>query len=376
MKQEVKQEVKQEAKREAKQGVKRVLILAGGTGGHIIPALAVAKTLAENEISIEWLGSKHGLESTLVPAQGINIHYIKVSGIRGKGRLQLLLAPFRILKAVIQSIQVIKKVKPDVVIGFGGYVSGPGGLAAKLTRVPLVIHEQNAVAGMTNRYLAKLSKKVFQAFPNTFAPKHNAQTIGNPVRADIITLDEPQIRMQQHDDALHVLILGGSQGAVALNQILPQAIAEIKSEIRPQVWHACGRKHVASVTQTYRDLDVDARVDAFIDEMTAAYKWADLVICRSGALTVAELAVAGLASVLIPFPAAVDDHQTKNARFLVDVGAAILIPQQQATTEKIEQVLLDFINDKERLVMMANAARSVRMIDASNKISKYIRETL
>jgi len=352
----------------------KFLIMAGGTGGHILPALAVAKALQAQGAEIDWLGTARGLEHQLVSPTGIPLHLISMQGVRGKGIAGLLLAPFRLLRATYQACNIIRKLSPTAVLGFGGFVTAPGGLAAWLLRKPLILHEQNAVAGMSNCLLAHLATQVFQAFPHTFPEKFHAITCGNPVREEIFSLISPlppgeRVRVR---GVLNILILGGSQGATFLNQTIPETLALLPPEQRPEIWHSAGKNAQEKTQALYQQLNIPAKVDAFIHDMPAAYTWADLVICRAGALTVSELAAAGVASILIPFPAAVDDHQTKNAMWLVNAGAAILMPQREFDPQKLVALLLEFTGDKTKIVQMANAARSVAILDATQKIVNFV----
>ncbi|MCH8929827.1 MAG: undecaprenyldiphospho-muramoylpentapeptide beta-N-acetylglucosaminyltransferase, partial [Proteobacteria bacterium] len=305
-----------------------VMIMAGGTGGHVYPALAVARGLAAMGRDVVWLGTRRGLEGRVIPQQQIPIEWISVSGLRGKGVVNWLLAPFRLLRALFQALSILRKTRPSVVLGMGGFVSGPGGLAARLLGRRLVIHEQNAVAGLTNRSLARIADRVLEAFPGSFPnPGHirsGVETVGNPVRDEILSLAEPGRRMAGRSGSLRLLVLGGSQGALRLNTMTPLALAQIDGGQRPQVWHQAGARTLDQAKAAYRQHDIDARVEPFIEQMADAYGWADLVVCRAGALTVFELAAAGLAAVLIPFPSAVDDHQNLNANWLVRAGAAVL----------------------------------------------------
>ncbi len=349
---------------------KRILILAGGTGGHIIPALAVAKRLQSADLEVHWLGTQQGLEQQLVPPSNIPLYCIDMQGIRGKGALQLLSAPFRLIHATWQTLQIIKRLQPDVVAGFGGFVSAPGGLAAWLSHKPLVLHEQNAIAGLSNRYLARLAQRVFQAFPNTFAPRYQAVTSGNPVREEIMQISEPTLRFRGRQGALRVLILGGSQGATLFNQIIPAGLATLPAELRPEVLHSAGKHYAAETSATYAGYGVTAQVVEFIDDMAHAYAWADLVICRSGALTIAELAAAGIGSILIPFPHAVDDHQSKNAAWLVTANAAIAIQQGMLSKETLAALLAELSKDRGRLLEMATNARALAMSQATELVSE------
>lgn len=353
----------------------RMLIMAGGTGGHILPALAVAKELQAYGIAVDWLGTLHGLEAQLIPPTGIPLHYIRMRGVRGKSWLRLLATPLRVLYATLQAMRIIHSLRPAAVLGFGGFVSAPGGIAAWLMRKPLVLHEQNAVAGMTNRCLAHLAKQVFQAFPATFPAARQAVTCGNPVRAEMLMLPSPQqrfaSRLQQTSGPLRLLVVGGSQGATWFNQLIPAALALLPANTRPEVWHAAGRAALDKTAATYQQLQVSAQVTAFIEDMAAAYSWADLVVCRAGALTIAELAAAGAASILVPFPHAVDDHQTKNAAWMVQAGAAILLPQPQFTQQALLQLLAEFNADRPRLLQMAIAARQLAIVDATHTIVQH-----
>jgi len=329
-----------------------VMIMAGGTGGHVFPALAIAEALRAQQLTVHWLGTEKGLEARVVPQANITIHYIKISGLRGKGRLQLLLAPFKIIKAIWQAIKVLRQVRPTVVIGLGGFVTGPGGIAAWLLRIPLIIHEQNAVMGLTNRWLARIATQVLEAFPNTFPPRYHAVHTGNPLRANIMAVT----RSDSQIESLHILVFGGSLGAKALNEIVPAALLKIKKPIT--VIHQAGELHITAMQQAYAQAKFKTQVVAFIDDMAAAYQWADLVICRAGALTVSELAQVSVASILIPFPHAVDDHQTHNARFLSDENAAVLLPQSELTIEKLSLIINELLDNPTRLATMAMAAKN------------------
>jgi UDP-N-acetylglucosamine--N-acetylmuramyl-(pentapeptide) pyrophosphoryl-undecaprenol N-acetylglucosamine transferase len=347
-----------------------VLIMAGGTGGHVFPALAAARVLRERGFEPVWLGTRHGLEARLVPLQQIPIEWIAMSGVRGKGLATMLAAPFRIGRAVWQSLAVIRRRRPNVVLGAGGFVSGPGGIAAWLSRRPLVIHEQNAVAGMTNRVLARLARRVLEAFPSSFPGGVKAERVGNPVRREIAALAPPEQRFSERRGPLRVLVFGGSQGAARLNSAVPAALALISAETRPQVIHQAGERHLESARELYATHAVDADVRAFIDDMAQAYAWADLVICRSGALTVSELAAAGLPAVFIPFAAAVDDHQTRNARFLVDANAAVLIPEADLTPQRLSNEMQTLLAaGRGKLTEMASRARALAITDADVRLA-------
>ncbi len=338
-----------------------VMVMAGGTGGHVFPAMAVARALqSQHGARIVWMGTATGLEARVVPAAGFESEWIPVEGLRGKGALSWLTAPFRVLRAVASALSVLRRQKPRLVLGMGGFAAGPGGLAARILRLPLVIHEQNAVAGLTNRLLARIATTVLEAFPGTFPATQKAVAVGNPVRAEILQLPAPAARQADHSGPVRMLVVGGSLGALALNKLLPEALGLLASAERPQVWHQAGRtREVAE--QAYAELQGEMgnalRVVEFIEDMAEAYAWADLVVCRSGALTVAELAAAGLPALLVPFPHAVDDHQTRNGQYLVDAGAALLIQESELDAARLAKTLRSLISDRARLQKMALAAR-------------------
>jgi UDP-N-acetylglucosamine--N-acetylmuramyl-(pentapeptide) pyrophosphoryl-undecaprenol N-acetylglucosamine transferase len=347
-----------------------VLIMAGGTGGHVFPALAAARVLRERGFEPVWLGTQRGMESKLVPPHQIPIEWITVSGIRGKGLAALLAAPFNIAKAVRQSLAVIRKRNPAVVLGAGGFVSGPGGLAAWLTGRPLVIHEQNAIAGTTNRLLARFARRVLEAFPQSFPDSVRADTVGNPVRREIVQIAPPEVRYAQRQGPFRLLVVGGSQGAARLNAIVPEALALLDASLRPQVVHQAGERNLEAAREAYRRHGVDGDVRAFIDDMAATYADADLVICRSGALTVSEIAAAGLPAIFVPFPAAIDDHQTHNARFLVNSGAALLIQERDLTAQRLADELRGLLaGGRAKLQTMAVAARAQAITDADLRLA-------
>ncbi len=346
-----------------------ILIMAGGTGGHIYPGLAVADVLYSQGWKVVWLGAPNSMEADLVPKYGYSIAWVNFAGVRGKGLLRLLTLPFTLLRALGQSADAIFRYRPDVVLGMGGYITMPGGLMAAILRRPLVVHEQNSIAGMSNKILAKLASRVMSGFPDVL--KHTLWC-GNPVRADIAAMSEPQVRYCTRSGKLNLLVVGGSLGAQALNEALPKALAMMSKQDRPNVLHQTGKKHLEIVKQLYAQEGVSADIRAFLDDMANQYANADVVICRAGALTIAELAAAGVASVLIPFPFAVDDHQTHNARFLSEQGAAILLPQKELTTEKLAQLLRDMT--REKLTVMAQAARKLAKPDATQAVAKVCME--
>lgn len=353
---------------------KTFLIMAGGTGGHVFPALACALALREQQAQVHWLGSQNGMEAEIVARAGLPMSLISVQGLRGKGRLALLTAPFRLTQALIQALMVVRRVRPDCVLGMGGFASGPGGMAAWLLRRPLVIHEQNAIAGYTNRILARFARFVLEAFPGSFDKGVATVCTGNPVRADIAAIAEPAERLASREGLPRLLVLGGSRGAAAINDMVPRALALMPREQRPQVIHQAGRGQYEQTRQLYAELGVDAEVKPFIEDMKEAYAWADLALCRSGALTLAELCCAGLGSILVPYPHAVDDHQTANARYLEQNQAAILMPQAQLTPALLAQRLKQLLGDRQRLMNMAQAARRLAQPEATAAVVHYCLE--
>jgi UDP-N-acetylglucosamine--N-acetylmuramyl-(pentapeptide) pyrophosphoryl-undecaprenol N-acetylglucosamine transferase len=349
-----------------------VLIMAGGTGGHVFPALAVAAELSARGVAVAWLGTRRGLEARVVPAAGYPLETMRVSGLRGKGVLRLLLAPFMLVVALLQALLIQLRLRPCAVLGMGGFAAGPGGVIAWLLRRPLLVHEQNSVAGMTNRWLLPFARTVMEAFPGSLPAKYHPVHTGNPVRAEITQLPSPAERFAARSGALRVLVIGGSLGAHALNETVPAAVQQLAAGQSLQLYHQTGSADVATVQAAYAAFDMDARVDAFIEDMAAAYAWADVVICRAGALTVAELAVVGVASILVPFPHATDDHQTGNARFLADAGAAILMPQATLTADKLAGLLTDFLEQRGLLEEMAARAQALALPDAARRVAALI----
>lgn len=336
-----------------------ILIMAGGTGGHVFPALAVARELLDAGREVIWLGSRRGIENRLVPEADLPLERIRVAGLRGKGWLSWLLAPFKVGIALWDALRVVARCRPAAVLGMGGFAAGPGGVAAWLLRCPLIIHEQNATAGLTNRLLAALADQVLAAFPGRFATQHSARVIGNPVRREIVALAAPAERLAERQGPLRVLVLGGSQGALALNETVPAGLGLLSADHALDVWHQSGPATLAAAQAGYAAQGLHARVEVFIDDMAAAYAWADIVVCRAGALTVAELAAAGLGSLLVPFPAAVDDHQTLNARYLADADAAVLLPQPELTPARLASELAPFADDRARVLQLAQRARNL-----------------
>ncbi len=335
----------------------RVMVTAGGTGGHVFPALAVAEELRNRGMEVFWLGTPHGLESRLVPEHGFRMERVSIQGLRGKGSLRWLAAPFRLSFALLQTMRVLLRTRPRLVLAMGGFVTGPGGLMARLLGIPLVIHEQNAIPGMTNQWLSRIATRVLEAFPGSFDKSRAAQITGNPVRTEITGLPDPQVRMAGRSDPLRLLVLGGSLGAQVLNEVVPAALSLIDPSRRPEVRHQAGHDKLEPARAAYLQAGVEADVNAFVEDMAEAYSWADLVICRAGALTIAELAVAGVGAILVPYPHAVDDHQTRNARYLSDSGAALLLPQPELSADGLVTRLRPLLQDRRKVLDMALAAR-------------------
>lgn len=351
---------------------KKVLIMAGGTGGHVIPGLTIAHQLKSCDCDIGWLGTPTGIEASLVPQASFPFYPIQVSGLRGKGWRSLIIAPWQMVQALHQSYKVFRQFNPDLVIGMGGYAAGPGGIMAKCLGKPLFIHEQNTRPGLTNRILKCIAKTTFQAFPNTFKPQKQVVLTGNPVRQSIMDIAEPKERLAGRDlSQLRILVLGGSQGAQAINEAVIESMTMSIDGVNVVVRHQCGTKHLAACEQAYKEVSCKAAVTDFIDDMAEAYRWADLVIARAGALTVSEIAASGSCSILIPHPYAVDDHQTFNARYLSDQGGARLLPQDQMTPEKLSTMYAELAKDREQLVAQAEAARRAAMPNALADIVGY-----
>lgn len=346
-----------------------IMIMAGGTGGHVFPALSLARLLQSQGYEIVWLGTRSGIEARLVPAAGIAVEWIDIGGLRGKGVTTLLAAPLRLVRALLQAIAAVRRHQPCVVVGLGGYVTGPGGLAAWIMRRPLVIHEQNAVAGFTNRVLARLATRVLEAFAGSFGKQVAATAVGNPVRTDFFGLSSPESRYAARSGALHLLVVGGSQGAARLNTVLPEAIALVRRQLPLTVLHQTGTRMLEATRSAYAERGIAAEVNAFIDDIASAYAEADLVICRAGALTVSEIAAAGVAAIFVPFAAAVDDHQTRNAEFLVEREAAVLVPERELSAERLAGEIERLAEDRSTLVRMAVRARELARADATQKLA-------
>ena len=353
-----------------------ILIAAGGTGGHVYPALEVARRLRARGVNVEWLGTRKGLENKLVPGEGFPLHALSVGGLRGQGVLRALLAPAMLFVALARSLAVLRSVRARLVLGMGGYVAGPGGLAAWLLRIPLLIHEQNSVPGLTNRALARFAARIMEAFPGSFPGNPRAVCTGNPVRPEISGLPAPEIRMAGRTGPLRVLVLGGSQGALVLNQVLPEALAALPSPDSVEIRHQAGVAHLESTRTRYATAGLAVVPFAFIEDMAAAYEWADVVICRAGAMTVSEVAAAGIAAIFVPYPYAVDDHQTRNAKFLSDAGAAVLVKQADLSATLIRDLLDDFCSARDRLLAMARAARGLAVSDAAEQVTNYCMEAV
>jgi len=368
MTEQVTDKVNSDVSHEAKRPT--ILVMAGGTGGHIFPGIAVAEELVKKGWKVHWLGTAERMEAEIVPKNGYPISFINIAGIRNKGWQTWLKTPFKILQSVMQSIQVLKEVKPDVVLGMGGYASAPGGVAAWLLRIPLVLHEQNAVAGMTNRFLSRISTKTLSAFPGAFSDRVTPNVVGNPLRSDIISIEN--VMPEQPATSKKVLVVGGSLGAKILNDVVPQAMKQIKVQ-SIDVWHQTGGGNEQAVLTSYQDFGLPeekVKVTEFIDDMASAYQWADVVVCRAGALTVSELAMAAKPAIFVPLPHAVDDHQTKNAMYLVECGAAKLIAQKEFNGTTLGQMLNSlFISDKV-VQQMSKAAHNAAHADATSHVAQ------
>jgi len=351
-----------------------VLIAAGGTGGHVYPALAVAEELRRQGVPVTWLGTRRGIEARVVPANGIAIDWVTIQGLRGTGLLGWALLPFRLLVAMFQSWRVMRRRRPGTILAMGGFVAGPAGLVARLGRRRLVVHEQNAIAGLTNRWLALIADTVLCGLPGAFGALPGARHVGNPVRAAIQAIAAPAERLAGRSGRLRLLIVGGSQGARVFNEVVPQALARLPAGSRPDVRHQSGGGAATATAERYRAAGVEAQVSEFIEDMASAYAWSDLVLCRAGAMTVAEIAAAGVAAILVPFPHAADDHQSANARYLVEREAAVLMPQSGFGPAQLAELLAGFSDNRSLLQRMAEHARGCAMPDAAEAVASLCME--
>ena len=352
-----------------------IVVMAGGTGGHVFPALAVAEYLREQGESIVWLGTRAGIESRVVPAANIAIEWLNVQGLRGKSAMTLILAPFRLLRACWQAYTTLLRLRPKAVLGMGGFVAGPGGLMAWILRIPLILHEQNSVIGLTNKLLSRLASRVYFAFPQAASKLPNSECIGNPVREALFKLGSSEDRLSARlEDNINILVIGGSLGAASLNKVMPAALAQIEADRRPHIKHQCGNRHLQTCQQHYRDAQVEAEVLDFIDDMSSVYAWADLVICRAGALTIAELTAVGVGSILIPFPYAVDNHQYYNARFLEENQAASILNETDLSAERLAGLIENYQQDRNALITLARNAQALAKADATRQLAQGIME--
>ena len=358
---------------------KTLLVMAGGTGGHIFPGIAVADELKALGWTIHWLGTADRMEAHIVPKHGYDISFINISGLRGKNILATLVMPFKLLRSLFQARRVIKVVKPDVVLGMGGYASAPGGLAAWLSNIPLIVHEQNAAAGLSNRLLARIANKICCAFPNAFNSEIDAEVVGNPLRTSIVKQVSVSENADQTEPASkNILVVGGSLGAQVLNNVMPSSFELLsQSDNNYCIWHQTGKNNKAKVANSYEQVDIESgkvKITEFITDIATAYQWADLVICRAGALTVSELAMAGIPAIFVPLPHAVDDHQTKNALYLVECGAAKLLPQEKLNNKSVTALITELFEQPETLADMAKASLNAANSDASQKVAKLCQQ--
>ncbi len=352
---------------------KPVVIMAGGTGGHVFPALAVAEYLRSSGETVIWIGTRAGIEARIVPAANFAIEWLSIQGLRGKGTITLLFAPFKLIRACWQAFFMLRRLRPRAVLGMGGFVAGPGGLMAWILNIPLFLHEQNSIIGLTNRLLSRFAMRCYFGFPGASKNIPRSDYIGNPVRAELTDLPAPEIRLAAHTEgSMNLLIIGGSLGAASLNRELPRAIAQIGSDQRPGVKHQCGRDHQQVCEAWYREAKVEAEVVEFIDDMRSAYEWADLVVCRAGALTIAELTAVGIASILIPFPYATDNHQYHNARFLEQHEAARILTEDELGADSLALLLLYFRQNRDELIAMSVRARAQAKIDATERLAQGV----
>lgn len=351
-----------------------VLIMAGGTGGHVYPGLAVARRLRHEGVDVIWLGTRYGLEARLIPPTGIHMEYIRIKGLRGRGVPGYLLLPLRVAFALAQTLAIFVRRRPDVALSMGGYVAGPGGIVAWLLRCPLVIHEANAIPGFTNRVLSYVATRILTGFPGTLVRHTRVSHVGNPVREDIENLPAPAERLAGRSGPLRVLVLGGSQGARAVNRVVAEAYRGLAPENRPALRHQCGERWQDEARAAYGNAVDEVRLTAFIEDMAEAYEWADIVVCRSGAMTVAELAAAGVGSVLVPFPFATDDHQTWNARYLESREAAVVVPEAQCTPDRLQSIWQELGNRRDMVLRMAEHARECAVLHADQAVARVCKE--
>lgn len=353
-----------------------VLIMAGGTGGHIFPGLAVADALRRRTVPVRWLGAAGAMECERVPSAGIALDVVTIAALRGKGLARWLRMPWQLVRAVVEAFRLIGRVRPACAISFGGYAAGPGGIAARLRGVPLLVHEQNRVPGLTNRVLARFASRVLQAFPGSWPDRLRPVTCGNPVRAEVAALAPPAARFAGRTGPCRLLVTGGSQGARALNERVPAAIALLPASARPEIRHQAGRGRAAETGRAYEANGIRASVEEFIDDIASAYAWADLIVCRAGALTVSELAAAGVGAVLVPYPHAVDDHQTHNAGFLAASGAARILPERECTPGLLAALLQELLGDRSVLLRLAECARGLAMPDSAERVADLCEECM
>ena len=353
-----------------------LMVMAGGTGGHIYPALAIAKQLQQKGVSIVWLGTREGLEARVIPQQGFDIEWIDIKGVRGTGLLRWLKLPLQLSKAVFQTIAIFNRRKPDALLSMGGFVAGPGGIAGKLKRIPLILHEANAIVGLTNKVLAHIATKVMCAFPNTRGLAKDTEVVGNPVRDDIIALHQANQRLSQNETRLRLLIVGGSQGALSLNKTLPDAISLLDPAIRPEIRHQTGKGRSDEVIEDYQKYGFEVDVREYLDDIAGSYAWADLIICRAGAMTVAEITTAGLPALIVPYPYSAGDHQVFNAQYLVENNAADLLLHQDLSSESLAAKLSRLLTDQQLLAQMSANSLALAKTDATEKAVKVCEQVL
>jgi len=356
--------------------MKLLMVMAGGTGGHIYPALAIAKQLEEKGVSIVWLGTREGLEARVVSQNDIDIEWIDIKGVRGTGLIRWIKLPLQLSKAIFQAIAIFNRRKPDALLSMGGFVAGPGGIAGRFKRIPLILHEANTIVGLTNRVLAKIATKVMCGFPNTKGLSNSAEVVGNPVRKNIVDLHKSNSRLTNDATKLNLLIVGGSQGALSLNQTLPRAISQIDPSICPEIRHQTGKGRSSEVNENYKKFGLKVDVHEYLDDMAESYQWADLIICRAGAMTIAEITTAGLPALIVPYPFSAGDHQVFNAQYLVDNNAAELLLHEHLTSESLAQKLSDLLSDRSRLAQMSTSTLALANTDATERAVKVCEQVL